>query len=308
MSLLVTGGSGFLGSALSERLLEKGHRIYSLSRHPPQARENLIPLVGDITEPNLGLKEVPKDIHAVHHLAAVHRLSSQDKDGEIWKTNVEGTKNVIDFCVRHNIGHLYFTSSAYTMGRNVYERTKALCELMIKESDIPKVTIFKPSVVLGTEKNFYPGHVSQFVTLVIKVHQRAEIVRRKIEGTLRLPILEPVLRIRGNPDGTLNVITVDSVVEAMASITKPGIYYLTNPEPPTLKELVDWIGEFILVKLKIEPYFKATPIEAMFEKLSSAFQPYLLGDDMKSSLRECHPKVDKAFIHETIKRTLRNLP
>ena len=302
MNILVTGASGFLGAVLVKRLLEKGHRVYGLSRHPPAPDENLIPLAGDITRPNLGLKAVPR-IHAVHHLAAIHRLG-KDNDGLIERTNIEGTKNVLDFCIDHSIPRLYFTSSAYTMGRNVYERTKALSEVMLRESDIPEVTIFKPSIVLGTEENFYPGHLSQFVALVIKVHQRAELVRRKIEGSLRLPVLEPVFRIRGNPSGNLNVITVDSVVEAMADITGPGTYYLTNPEPPSLRDLVDWIGEFILLKIEAKPYFKPTPLEAMFEKLSSAFGPYLLGDEFPSNIKECRPEIDKAFIHDTIKKTL----
>ncbi|GAI55045.1 unnamed protein product, partial [marine sediment metagenome] len=60
MAILVTGASGFIGSILTKRLLEGGHRVYALSRHPPSAAGNLISLVGDITEPNLGLEWVPK--------------------------------------------------------------------------------------------------------------------------------------------------------------------------------------------------------------------------------------------------------
>ncbi|GAI57491.1 unnamed protein product, partial [marine sediment metagenome] len=185
----------------------KGHKVYSLSRHPPAPSKNLIPLVGDILKLNLGLDEVPEDISAVHHLAAIHRLS-EDKDGSIWQTNVEGTQNIIDFCLKHNIPHLYFTSTAYTQGRNVYERSKALCETMVRASEIPKVAIFKPPIIMATEEHFYPGHFSQFVALVIKIHQRAEIVRRKIEGTLRLPIIEPVFRLRANPEGKLNLVPI----------------------------------------------------------------------------------------------------
>ncbi|GAJ14379.1 unnamed protein product, partial [marine sediment metagenome] len=87
MAILVTGASGFLGTTLVTKLLEKGRRVYGLSRHPPEARERLISLKGDILEPNLGLSEVPEDIRSVHHLAAIHRLG-EDKDGSIWKTNV----------------------------------------------------------------------------------------------------------------------------------------------------------------------------------------------------------------------------
>ena len=302
MAILVTGASGFVGTALVSKLLEKGRRVYGLSRHPPEARERLISLKGDILEPDLGLSKVPKDIRAVYHLAAIHRLG-EDKDGSIWKTNVEGTQNVIDFCLKHKIPRLYFISTAYTSGRNIYERSKALCESMIKASDIPKVTIFKPSIVMGTAEHFYPGHFSQFIALVIKIHQRAEIVRRKIEGTLRLPLIEPIFRLRANPTGNLNLVPIDAIADAMSKIGKPGTYWLTHPDPPTLAQLVEWVGEFIMVKLKIEPCFKLTPIEAMFEKMTAAFTPYLWGDDFPSDLKRC-PPITKEFITSTIKRAL----
>ncbi len=302
MAILVTGASGFLGTVLVDRLLEKGHRVYGVSRHPPAPRKNLIPLRGNIIQPDLGLTiEVPRDIHAVHHLAGIHRLSD-DKDGSIWETNVIGTQNVLDFCAKHKIPRLYFTSTAYTLGRNTYERSKALCELEIKKSDIPHVTIFKPSVVMGTEEHPYPGHFSQFVLAVVKIHQRAELIRRKIEGSLRLPVIEPVFRIKGNPQGRLNLVTVDAVAEAMANTDKEGTFWLTNPNPPTLGELVAWVGEFIMVRMRIEPEFKPTPIEAQFMKMASSFAPYLGGDDFPSDMESC--PITREFIHETIKRSL----
>ncbi|MBA7617001.1 ADP-L-glycero-D-manno-heptose-6-epimerase [subsurface metagenome] len=302
MAILVTGASGFLGSMLVPRLLAKGHDIYALSRHPPARDENLVPVIGDILKPNLDLVKVPENIDAVYHLAAIHRLG-EDKDGSIWDTNVNGTENVIDFCVRHDISHLQFTSTAFTQGRNVYERSKALCETMVKESGIPKVIIFKPSVIMGTAEHFYPGHFSQFVKLLIKVHQRAEIVRRKIEGTLHLPVIEPVFHMKANPKGVLNIIPLSEVVDAMVHIDKPGTYWLTHPNPPTLEQLVEWIGEYIMVRIVIADNFKPTPVEMMFQKLSTAFNPYLWGDDFPSDLKGC-PPITKEFIQDTIKRTL----
>ncbi|GAI25443.1 unnamed protein product, partial [marine sediment metagenome] len=74
MAILVTGGSGFIGHTLIEKLLARGQKVYSLSRHPPAEAKNLIPLTGDITLPNLGLVDVPKDIDEVIHLAGIHSL------------------------------------------------------------------------------------------------------------------------------------------------------------------------------------------------------------------------------------------
>lgn len=303
MNILVTGASGFLGSALVERLLKRGDTVYALSRHPPEAEENLVPLVGDITQPNLGLKEVPEDIGAIHHLAAIHQLG-EDKGGSIWKTNVEGTKNLLEFCVSHEIPHLYFTSTAYTQGRNAYERSKAFCEQMVGESIIPRVTIFKPSIIMGTKAHFYPGHFSQFILALIKFHHKADPLRRKIQGTLRLPVFEPVHRVRGNPDGELNLVQIDRVANAMAGIEERGTFWLTNPRPPKLKQLAEWISEIAMVRLIIEPKpFKPSVAEMTFHKMTEAFDPYLEGDDFPSDLEKC-PRVTKSFIQETIKRTL----
>ena len=289
------------------KLIAKGNKIYALSRHPPASAENLIPIVGDITKLGLGLEKVPRGISAVYHLAAIHRLSENNAE-EIEHTNVDGTQSVIDFCLRHRIPKLYFCSTAYTQGRNTYERTKAECERMVLESGISEVTIFKPSIIMGTKSNFYPGHFSQFAVLLVKIHKRAEIVRRKVEGTLRLPVIEPVFRIRGNTDSKLNLVPIDAVVDSMSRFKKKGVYWLTNPQPPTLGELAKWLGEFIMVDIRVIPEeFKQTPIEAQFERLAAAFKPYLGGDDFQSDLEDCRPAIDKRFIQWTVMSTLKRL-
>lgn len=300
--ILITGASGFLGTALIPKLLGKGSKIYALSRHPPEARENLIPLFGDVTEPDLGLKEVPGGIESLFHLAAIHRLG-ESRAEEIWETNVGGTMNVIECCKKHEIPHLLFVSTAYVQGRNAYERSKAYCDWMVLNSGVSKVTIFKPSIIMGTPQHFYPGHVSQFISLLIKIHERAEVVRRKIEGSLRLPVLEPVFRLRANPSGKLNLVSIEDVTRAMVDIGRPGIFWLTHPAPPTIWQLVEWIGEFIMVKIKLEPLFRPTPIEVAFQKMAKAFEPYLWGDRFPSNLRE-HAPITREFIHSTIKQTL----
>ncbi|HUV55664.1 MAG TPA: NAD(P)-dependent oxidoreductase [Dehalococcoidales bacterium] len=306
MAILVTGASGFVGSALIPLLIEKGYRVYGLSRHPPIGSRDLIPIIGDVTEPNLGLKDVPEGITTVYHLAGIHSLKQEDKDGSIWKTNVEGTKNVLEFCLKHDIKRLIFISTAYTWPVNPYGKSKIENESAItefaKEHDI-EVTILKPSIVMGTAEHHYPGHFSRFASAVIQTHRRAELVRRKIEGTLRLPVIEPLFRIKGNPEGKLNLIQIDQVVWGMANIEKAGTFWLTHPDPPTLQQLADWVGELIMVRMKFEPEFKPTPIEAAFQKMTAAFQPYLMGDAFKSNL-QLSPPIDKAFIQETVKRTV----
>ncbi|GAI13528.1 unnamed protein product, partial [marine sediment metagenome] len=223
----------------------------------------------------------------------------------IWKTNVGGTRNVLDTMAEHNIKRLIFTSTAYTWPVNPYGLSKIQNEKDIakfaKEHNI-KVSIFKPAVVMGTAEHPYPGHFSRFIAAVIQTHRRAELVRRKIEGSLRLPVIEPLFRIRGNPEGKLNLIQVDQVAKGIANIEKAGTFWLTHPDPPTLQQLADWVGELIMVRMKFEPEFKPTPIEAAFQKMTAAFAPYLQGDNFPSNL-QLSPPIDKSFIQETAKRT-----
>ncbi|GAI27756.1 unnamed protein product, partial [marine sediment metagenome] len=186
-------------------------------------------------------------------------------------------------------------------GLSKIENESAIAEFA-KEHNI-KVSIFKPSIVMGTAEHPYPGHFSRFIAAVIQTHRRAELVRRKIEGSLRLPLIEPLFRIRGNPEGKLNLIQVDQVAWGIANIEEAGTFWLTHPDPPTLQQLADWISEVIMVRVKFEPEFKPTPIEAAFQKMTAAFQPYLRGDNFPSNLK-LSPPINKNFIQETAKRSL----
>jgi nucleoside-diphosphate-sugar epimerase len=294
-SILLTGATGFLGRELYRRLRGKGWKVYGFSRHGPD-------LVGDITVPNLGLNEIPQ-IEAVFHTAAFLYLGHSKRD-EIWKTNVEGTRNVLQFCLKHSIPRLLFTSTAYTQNRNPYEESKMICEEEIKNFGTAhgfKTTIFKPSIIVADTWNL--GGFNQFILLLVRLCRRAEVIRQRIEGTVCLPVIEPLFRIRGNPQGYLNLVPLDAVAEAMAVTEEDGVFWLTNPHPPTLGELADWVGEFILLKLKFEPDFRQTSLEALFEKVAKPFYPYLKGDDLPSDLDSC-PAVDKEFVHKSLQNLL----
>lgn len=301
MNVVVTGGTGFLGSAVVKRLLARGDHVTIMCRNEPAGPERIMWKYGDILKHIEPLIKEPID--AVYHLAGIVNLSPRDKNGMIERTNVEGTRNVIDFCLRQTVPHLYYASTAYTSGRNPYERSKSEAEAMVKNCSVPRLTIFKPSIVIGTADHMHLENFAQFALLLMHVHRRAELVRRKIEGTLHLPVLEPVFHLRGNPKGNLNMVPVDTVAEAMARITQPGTFWLTHPRPPLLVDVVSWLGESVLLKMIVAKDFNATPIELAFERLAAAFKPYLLGDQFPSDLSEC-PPITKELISDIVRHTV----
>jgi nucleoside-diphosphate-sugar epimerase len=304
VNILVTGASGFIGQALVDNLASQGNLVYALYRIPPQEkRMRVIAVKGDVLKEGLGIEaDSLPHFDQIFHLAGIVNLGT-DKDGMTYRTNVWGTENVLKFCTRHDIPHILFCSTAYTLGRNSYERSKALAEMLVRESDIPLKTIFKPSIVLGTPDYPCGGHFPQFVSMIVRVHRRAERIRRAVEGGLRLPVIRPVFRAKGNPNGYLNMVRIDKVAEKMAEFTDPGTYWLTNPHPPTLGQLAEWISRTILVDFKIEPNFKPTPIESQLARMVSAFTPYLKGDNFSSNINGDELTYD--FIRWTINSQLK---
>lgn len=307
MNILVTGGSGFLGSALIPKLLEKGNKVYGLSRHPPEPGENLIPLAGDITEPNLGLKDVPNDIDCMYHLAGIHSLRMVDKGNQIYASNVVGTKNVLAFCAKYGIRKLIFTSTAYTWDINPYGRSK-----IQNEQDIAEYTgelsavILKPSVVMGEEDTPYRGHFGQFVLMLSKLHRNPERVRRAVERILRLPLLRPVFRIPGNPHAGLNLVRIGDVIQALLDIKTPGTYWIVSDSSPRLQELGEWVGEIIGVDIRFEPdRFTPSLVEAFFQRKGASFLSYLWGDEFTPKADIKAKPIDRTFIQSTVRTLLK---
>jgi len=280
-TILVTGGTGAIGRSLIPKLVKQGNEVVKLIHHGAAYPDNG-EVSGDILLPDFGRVWNDKHFDAVYHLAAVLRLG-EDKSGEIWRTNVEGTKNVIDLCAKHKVPHLYYCSTAFCQSMNTYEISKSVCELLVSHSDIPNVTVFKPGIVFGPNEE----HFSTFISLIIKVHRRAELIRRAFEGAVHLPPLEITFRLYGNPCGHLNIVKVEAVTDAMARIKESGTYWLTNPSPPTMNQIAEWVGQVVMLNIKCtQDKYSPSPPEYAFNRLASAFLPYLQGQDFPSNLTD----------------------
>ena len=131
MKVLVTGADGFIGSHLTERLLEEGYEVRAFTFYnsfnswgwldtlPKEKLSQIDIFAGDIRDPN-GVYEAMKGVDAVFHLAALIAIpfSYHSPDSYV-DTNIKGTLNVLQAGRKHNTGRILITSTSevYEIGR-----------------------------------------------------------------------------------------------------------------------------------------------------------------------------------------------
>jgi UDP-glucose 4-epimerase len=116
MNLLVTGGAGFIGSHLVDRLIKEGHHVVVIDNeatgrreHVPARAQYLQGDIGNIDELGRAFKN---DLDAVCHIAGQVSIIRSFSDPLIdLRTNVQGTLNVLQLCLKYHVRRLLYASS-----------------------------------------------------------------------------------------------------------------------------------------------------------------------------------------------------
>ncbi len=112
---LVTGASGFLGWHVARTLIERGVRVRALCRPASQIRElDLERIPGDLRDP-ASLDRAVTGCHLVFHVAADYRLWSKNPQ-ELYDSNVEGTRNLLEAAERAGAERIVYTSTVGCIG------------------------------------------------------------------------------------------------------------------------------------------------------------------------------------------------
>lgn len=231
MKTFVTGGTGFIGKRVVQKLVERGHQVQALVRSHSGAAElealGAQPVWGDITASE-SMHDAIRGSAAVFHLAAWYKVGSKDaRKAEM--INVDGTKNVLELAFNLGVPRILYTSTLAVYGDThgalpdesyippagpfltEYDRTKHLAHYQVALPLIARgapITILMPGVVYGPGD---PSLVGQMMALFYRG-------------------LFPVLP---GPELTLTYAHVDDVAEGHLLALekgKPGeVYHLAGP-------------------------------------------------------------------------------
>ncbi|MGD2216095.1 MAG: complex I NDUFA9 subunit family protein [Gemmatimonadales bacterium] len=155
LSVFLTGGTGFVGRHVAQRLADRGHRLRALVRHPASAsglNELGAELVeGDVTVDE-GLDEAMAGCDVVVHLVGIIRERPPQQTFE--NVHTRGSQRLVEAARRAGVGKFVLMSAlgAQTDG-TAYQRTKYEAEEIVRRSGVDYV-IFRPSVIVGPDGEF----------------------------------------------------------------------------------------------------------------------------------------------------------
>lgn len=167
--VLITGGTGFLGGHLCERLSLRGNRVRALVRDPTRCATlhqwGVETVQGDILDP-ASLARAVDGCDVVYHIAGSFRHENIS-DSEMWATNLQGTRNVLDEAIKHGVRRVVHCSTIGVHGnilhppanehtpyepRDRYQESKAQADRLALRYGAEgrlQVVVFRPAGIYG---------------------------------------------------------------------------------------------------------------------------------------------------------------
>jgi NAD(P)-dependent dehydrogenase (short-subunit alcohol dehydrogenase family) len=262
VSYFVTGATGFIGRRLVECLLKREGTIYVLVREGSKGRleelrnrwgageDRIVPVVGDLSQPRLGVDELGKlhgRIDHFFHLAAIYDMTADADSQRV--ANVEGTRNAVELADALEAGRFHMVSSIAAAGlykgvwredmfdeaedldTHPYFRTKHDSERVVREESERPWRVYRPGIVVGDSET---GEMDK----VDGPYYFFKLIRR-LRNTL--PQWMPLIGVEGRE---INLVPVDFVARAMEHIAHLDnldgrAFHLTDPHPRTAGEVID---------------------------------------------------------------------
>jgi thioester reductase-like protein len=286
---LLTGATGLLGKYLLRDLLLANVPVAVVARSNRRqtARQRVeaamcawdaelgrplprpVVLEGDIAEPDLGLDAVNVRWAADYcstmiHNAASLTFHSTSEDGEPWRSNVGGVRNVLEFCRNARIRNLHHVSTAYVAGlrqgrvleteldvgqefSNDYERSKLEAEALVRGADfLEQKTVFRPAIIIGDSRTGLSTTYHGYYAALQLAHTLVKSIPANETGIVG----GQSVRLTLNGTETKHLVPVDWVSAVMVHVmTHPEwhgrTYHLTPRHPVTTRLIRDVLEQSV---------------------------------------------------------------
>lgn len=292
---LIIGGGGFLGSHLAKGLLERGHKVRILelpfNEYPNLTLSmNKIELItGDFTIPSI-IQSAVKDIDFVFHLAyTVLPQDSMEHPSFDLKTNVIGSIQLFEACIKHKIKKIIFSSSGGTVyGIPQYlpipetHPTYPICSYGITKITIEKYLnmyhhLHNLDYIILRSSNFYGGRWDTF-----RQQGAVDVFLNKVKTK------EPII-IWGDGEVVRDYIYIKDATEAFIlsceKQTQNKIFNIGDGKGTSLNDLIALIKEVTRKEVEVR-YEKARPFDVPVNILDIERAKKELGWESKVSLKE----------------------
>jgi dihydroflavonol-4-reductase len=237
---LVTGGTGFIGTHIVRALLGRGSRVRCLVR-PDSVRTNLDGLAveiaaGDLTDA-ASMREAMNGVRTLYHCAADYRLWAADPR-ELFRNNVEGTRNILRIADEAGVERIVYTSSVAAIGLTV-DGSPADEQTRMREKDL--IGPYKRSKY---EAECVARELAYRGTPIVIVNPSTPVGERDVKPTPTGKIIVDFLnhKMPAYVETGMNLIDVRDVAAGhllAADRGRPGERYILGNRNMTLKSLFD---------------------------------------------------------------------
>lgn len=294
MRILVTGGSGFIGSHLIPKLVELGNEVWSLERYVT-GRYVLGALTktvfGDLRD-SFTVRKLVREIQpeAVIHLASISPVAySYDHPQEVFEVNTLGTINLAEACLREvpHFRHFLFAGTSEEYGNQV--------EFPIKENaELRPNSPYAVSKVGADKYLQYMRDAYDFPITILRpfnTYGRKDNMHFVVERTITQMLRGKTVRL-GDPTPIRDLMYVDDHVNAYLTCldnekAKGEVFNFCTGKGVTIKELVELIGK--LLNFDGEVIWNAIPARPLdIKKLIGSYEKAkrMLGWEPRYTLEE----------------------
>lgn len=287
MSCLVTGANGFLGSAVVRVLLDSGYDVTVLVRENSDQRNldglDVAVRLGDLRD-RAALDRAMSGCRVVFHVAADYRLWARDTE-QMYRTNVEGSRNVVAAAASQRVDRLVYTSSVAVLGINA-DRTPADETTPVSLADM--IGHYKRSKFLA-EKAVHETAASLGLSYVV-TNPSTPIGPRDIKPTPTGRIIVDAAngKIPAYVDTGLNVVHVDDVARGHLLALERGVdreRYILGGTDLSLRDILHIVARSVgrrppEIKLPRRPLYPVAAAAEFFARFTGR-EPRLTLDGLR---------------------------